>query len=808
MSSSKAKPVKKAAAPPAKVPDFYTSPSARMSFASDRTLNVTKPVTWQVLEGDAYPGGHNVGPIKFQRNLSIGQKTKGGAGKCTVLWSARELVPDPQVKRGAKDNDDFESRQIQVDFFDQGSLELAGDVELASQLPLARLYKTIRSVRLVLEPAKFKHQGGTAPKGVEGKRGHLLALLSGIHSHDPSNVFRQMHEADTAALALEHDAQVKKLGSFVDVTLVTSRGKNDRIVVVKVYREELGTTDEQEGNPVRYGDDQEVGQSYFIYGSELFKIEEDIQELYPILGGGRRKGWRLDVSKASDCDTTGALFVGYIVNSFARGDIHDFINKVDKGVTLGPVVIDVQGDRAVNAGSKRIDDINEESKARYQFLTDPESLNRQKSKIPLDTLFAGLPCNPAENELVPGDVQLPPTAMAKLNASQANYCKMAYKSKVSVAVGPPGTGKSSTLGGLIYSLVEKDGEKVAGLAVSMISIDVAVQALLKSAMKTWEALRPGTNPPFVHVFSESTILRQWVNGQIMTGQCHLDFLRYKIAYADQAAYPGYWNGHKELERFGRIDDINTYDAYCEEAEVLTQMVLDNAMGVFCTIATSMCKAVYMENSATRALERYFRAKTICVDEAGTLHRPYLLIPIMAFPDAHRLVLGGDPSQVPAYVGNKKTYDWWPKSYLNKIMEWGYPSVMLDVQYRMHHELYAHLIGCIYKRFISSAYLSTQPSPFLQRLAASQPRAHVNGGDYKLESFLHFVDVAEGVRQRNKSKSSFNTAEVDVVDALVRDLITRCNVEKSDIGVMTGYKAQAKLLREKAKLNGWLDWADV
>lgn len=45
MSSSKAKPVKKAAAPPAKVPDLYNLPSARMSFATERTLNVTGQVT-------------------------------------------------------------------------------------------------------------------------------------------------------------------------------------------------------------------------------------------------------------------------------------------------------------------------------------------------------------------------------------------------------------------------------------------------------------------------------------------------------------------------------------------------------------------------------------------------------------------------------------------------------------------------------------------------------------------------------------------------------------------------------------------
>lgn len=47
-----------------------------------------------------------------------------------------------------------------------------------------------------------------------------------------------------------------------------------------------------------------------------------------------------------------------------------------------------------------------------------------------------------------------------------------------------------------------------------------------------------------------------------------------------------------------------------------------------------------------------------------------------------------------------------------------------------------------------------------------------------------------------------------MDTLVRDLLGRPSVEKEDIMVIVGYKEQRKLLKKKARDNGWLVWVDI
>lgn len=75
--------------------------------------------------------------------------------------------------------------------------------------------------------------------------------------------------------------------------------------------------------------------------------------------------------------------------------------------------------------------------------------------------------------------------------------------------------------------------------------------------------------------------------------------------------------------------------------------------------------------------------------------------------------------------------------------------------------------------------------------------------YHLKSFLHFIDVADGQQESIEGGSSWNVAEVEHVHATVKALL-EAGFAKSDICVMTGYKAQLKRLGQKAKANGWHD----
>lgn len=131
--------------------------------------------------------------------------------------------------------------------------------------------------------------------------------------------------------------------------------------------------------------------------------------------------------------------------------------------------------------------------------------------------------------------------------------------------------------------------------------------------------------------------------------------------------------------------------------------------------------------------------------------------------------------------------------------------MINVQYRMHDQLYAHLVKVIYKKPIDSARKSSDDSPYLKTLLRHPILASGRPGEvFKLRSFLHFLDVSYGIQRWEESGSSSNQHEVDVIDSLVRNLLTRDGIKKKDIGVMTGYRAQRKLLWTKAVANGWAD----
>ena len=83
----------------------------------------------------------------------------------------------------------------------------------------------------------------------------------------------------------------------------------------------------------------------------------------------------------------------------------------------------------------------------------------------MEMLLANMKCDPARNTLLENDIELTPENIAELNESQQSSVRMAVKSKVSVIVGPPGTGKSRTLAGLIAYLVLAKEERVAACAV-------------------------------------------------------------------------------------------------------------------------------------------------------------------------------------------------------------------------------------------------------------------------------------------------------------------------------------------------------
>ncbi|KAL8922926.1 MAG: hypothetical protein Q9208_004888 [Pyrenodesmia sp. 3 TL-2023] len=483
--------------------------------------------------------------------------------------------------------------------------------------------------------------------------------------------------------------------------------------------------------------------------------------------------------------------------------MENYVGRTEYGVELEPLLFDVQNERSRKASGKFIEDLSNASRDRHGFYVLEKALERAQSKIPIKTLFGDFKCEPGENRLCElTDVQLPPAIAAELNNSQMECVVQAITCKVSITVGPPGTGKSSTLAALIIFLVDVKGEKIAAVAAT----NVAVDALLSSCIELWRKLYPGTEPPFVQVYSEGMIDKQWEAGEMdkLHSPCHINKLRHDLASQEPKAYGAFFRGYDELVTSGRIADHDLAAKYSADCKKLTPVILEARKAVFATLATSQAPSLYKEDADSGELKRYYPASTIVCDEAGTVTRPLLLVAIMSFVSAKRLTLGGDPNQLGPYIKSQKAKNAWPEIYLKAMVKRNYPSRMLNVQYRMHDRLYAHLPVCVYKgKTINSARLTSDPTPFLRDLLSRPTQATTQDGEaYVLNNFLHFVNV-DGVQVKEPNNSSVNAKEAHVVDALVQALISR-GIAKAHIGVMTGYKSQRKLLRSLAKEHDWED----
>ena len=106
------------------------------------------------------------------------------------------------------------------------------------------------------------------------------------------------------------------------------------------------------------------------------------------------------------------------------------------------------------------------------------------------------------------------------------------------------------------------------------------------------------------------------------------------------------------------------------------------------------------------------------------------------------------------------------------MDRKFPKVILGKQYRMHDCLYTATAAVIYKIRIIADKLTSNPSAFRRRLLASPIIVNAPQASYELGSFLHFLDVSHGVQELSDGSSSFNQAEVEVVNSLVLSLLGR------------------------------------
>ncbi|KAF3337672.1 putative helicase MAGATAMA 3-like protein [Carex littledalei] len=203
-------------------------------------------------------------------------------------------------------------------------------------------------------------------------------------------------------------------------------------------------------------------------------------------------------------------------------------------------------------------------------------------------------------------------------------------------------------------------------------------------------------------------------------------------------------------------------------------ILDEAAIVFSTLSFS-------GSSAFSRMGRPF--DIVIIDEAAQAVEPAILVPLAH--GCRQVFLVGDPVQLPATVispiAEKLGYG---RSLFKRFQEAGFPVQMLNIQYRMHPEISLFPSKEFYGGFLQDGESVNRKRPW-----------HT----YRCFGPFCFFDLVEGEEsQPSGSGSWINEQEAEFITTLYHQLATRFPELKSGphVAVISPYRYQVKILRDQ------------
>lgn len=489
-----------------------------------------------------------------------------------------------------------------------------------------------------------------------------------------------------------------------------------------------------------------------------------------------------------------APIVGIMQNRFKQGeDIAAYSGKTDKGVTIEPIFDDILGDRSREALSDFGKDLNALSEEALGFLAPTLTT----AMLPMRAMFLkGMPYVASDNE-VPGPHAPAPTAW-RGNDSQKEALRKAFAHKVSLVWGPAATGKSEVLANIIAQAIHRDPRERILVNASR---NVPLNSLMQRAIQVWKNNNPNVDPPFVRLFSASQIQAQYaVKAPTLQDECHIDKLRLQEAARQPRQYSVFLENHKEMMAQGFIEDEKKCKKYFKDASELTKVVMDRAKAVFCTTAACRNRALrWTVNVDDEKKAETWPATMNVVDEAACANPLELLLPLATFNTIRRVTYGGDHKQLPLFLVSEEAKKLWTKTFFEELYVRKWPTTLLNVQYRTHsdaaeaanHVIYDDKVLAYHKTDVNSR-------PFYMNLSRSLPISFTaNDLEYKLTTYLNFVDVQNGVEEGPANGSRRNLQEVKVIIGMLKSFLNFGRIG-SHIAVVTAYTLQFAQIQKEIR----------
>jgi len=344
-----------------------------------------------------------------------------------------------------------------------------------------------------------------------------------------------------------------------------------------------------------------------------------------------------------------------------------------------------------------------------------------------------------------------------LNPSQQEAIGAILSDKPSVCIqGPPGTGKTTTLASAIVQLVQQ-GKQVIVSAPSNTAVDNLTLKLIASKI------------PVLRLGNDEKI--------------HSDVLPFTIdSYLDRSAGKTIDHLKKELKRNAQILNkfVRNYtsEVAAEKRKARNELksikrdlrALETAERdkLVETIPVLAGTPVALFNN----LKKEHISDVVILDEAGQCLSPLAWL-IASF--GKRLVLCGDPQQLPPVIQSSKAIDLGLGESLLEAACMASPPYLLNVQYRMSEEIVAA---------INPYFYDNQLKTF----------TGLTSGKY------YFVDMAgysEGEQKDDISESTFNLSELDIL----QKCLNHFKMNSIETVVLSPYSAQL----EKAQRQLGSEW---
>jgi hypothetical protein len=322
-------------------------------------------------------------------------------------------------------------------------------------------------------------------------------------------------------------------------------------------------------------------------------------------------------------------------------------------------------------------------------------------------------------------------ALPGVNVSQRLALAAGLNRTLTLVQGPPGTGKTATACTLVRLWLASGLGPVLATSDSNVAVDNLVAGLARAGCRVLRVGRPESVRP--------------------------DLLQFSLEHASGAVpLPG--SAAAQQQPLPRDEQHRRMRDALKRAEVVCAT---------CSGAGSDM----LEKSSFPA---------VLIDEAAQATEPAALVPLCR--GARVVALVGDHAQLPPTVLCRPA-DGSPGlavSLFDRLARAGVPPLLLDVQYRMHPAL-AH--------FPSRAFYGGALRSGTRAAHRPPPSGFPWPARYVPLAFLP-CDGAE----RSEGTSHVNAAEADAVAAICRGLLSTGELSASDIGVVTPYAAQVRVLR--------------